>query len=314
MNTAFSKITGYNQEEINEIGFDNIVVGYEPSPSNPEISSFSILREKLINREIRECYGNIKIYDKDNNIRWLKSHTETFAHNRIARTKVFEFTKEKIASENALKIQKSLEEVGSNNHIALISANPENIIFTNDIYKILEIEEGPEFINDYEKYILKEDIPIVKNAINSLNIDNHSVKFSIRIISSKRDIKYLDCRLKDIYGGDSAEKAVINIFGDNVIKRNGYRYTLGFVQDNTEIINKESELEKLTQELIIKNCEKELLLKEVHHRVRNNLQLILSFINLERRFHEDDLELIINTMRLRIKTMSIIHEKNLFIT
>ena len=48
-------------------------------------------------------------------------------------------------------------------------------------------------------------------------------------------------------------------------------------------ITKEKEY---TNNLIKTDHEKTVLLQEVHHRVRNNLQIIMSFINLEKRFHK----------------------------
>jgi two-component sensor histidine kinase len=68
---------------------------------------------------------------------------------------------------------------------------------------------------------------------------------------------------------------------------------------------------KRAEELLMKSLnEKEMLLKEIHHRVKNNLQIIISLLKLQSGYVYDvrDIE-IFNNSRSRIETMSLIHEK-----
>lgn len=74
---------------------------------------------------------------------------------------------------------------------------------------------------------------------------------------------------------------------------------------------------KLSEQLSKKNKiisqtlgEKDVLHREIHHRVKNNLQIISSLLNMQSRYLSDDKSKeIVNESKNRIKSMSLIHQK-----
>lgn len=72
----------------------------------------------------------------------------------------------------------------------------------------------------------------------------------------------------------------------------------------------ESKIEERTLEILESEKEKTVLLQEVHHRVKNNLQIIISLFRLQSHFtdNEEALDLFRNSQN-RIRSMSKIHEK-----
>lgn len=83
---------------------------------------------------------------------------------------------------------------------------------------------------------------------------------------------------------------------------NNPNYFVAVFEDITERKEYESQLEESIKE-------KEVLLKEVHHRVKNNMQVISSILNLQSSYITDENALgIIRESQDRIKSMSFVHE------
>ncbi|MDI6644139.1 MAG: PAS domain S-box protein [Methanobacteriaceae archaeon] len=71
-------------------------------------------------------------------------------------------------------------------------------------------------------------------------------------------------------------------------------------------------LEKRDKEMAVKKSleEKEILLKEIHHRVKNNMQIISSLLNLQLNLEEEEkTKNILMESQGRIKSMAMVHEK-----
>lgn len=83
-------------------------------------------------------------------------------------------------------------------------------------------------------------------------------------------------------------------------------------QENLELLVKEktTELQDKNNRLVQQNAEKELLIKEIHHRVKNNMQIMSSLANLQIHSTEDQkVQLSLKQFASRINSMAIIHEK-----
>ncbi|MCO6499642.1 MAG: PAS domain S-box protein [Vicingus serpentipes] len=160
-----------------------------------------------------------------------------------------------------------------------------------------------EYINNTWKktmgYTTKEIIN--KNIFDFIHPESieHCKNIFKGFFNKKADGKYI----KTSFALKNKKGQKIILEGDISCKYNGDNFsTKGILRNVTE--------EKLTeQELKNSLQEKEVLLKEVHHRVKNNLQVISSILNLQSSYVEDKKTLdILRESQNRIKSMSFIHE------
>ncbi len=87
------------------------------------------------------------------------------------------------------------------------------------------------------------------------------------------------------------------------------RHLAGFTIDITERKLAELGIKEALEALRVSLREKELLLQEVHHRVKNNLQIISSLFSLEAEHTGEETRRILKRGQTRIRSLSLVHEK-----
>ncbi|GIW23614.1 MAG: hypothetical protein KatS3mg068_2621 [Candidatus Sericytochromatia bacterium] len=176
-------------------------------------------------------------------------------------------------------------------------------------------------------------------------IENSPLGFIIA--DTNGNITDLNNKLLEILGSPSAEETKkINLLNFPSLKESGYsdkfmecindrktiieemeytskwgknifvRYYMTPLIETNNVIGVQAILEDITDrknneiKLINSLKEKEILLKEIHHRVKNNLQIISSLLNLQKEHVTDEKsKSILLNVKNRIKSMSLVHEK-----
>jgi two-component sensor histidine kinase/PAS domain-containing protein len=112
------------------------------------------------------------------------------------------------------------------------------------------------------------------------------------------EIKNFEIALKNTFGVD----IWLDVYLSMIHYNNGRKELAVMMFDNTE---KRATEKRIRDSLL----EKEVLLKEVHHRVKNNMQLISSMLNLQSSYSDNnELGEILRECQSRIQSMSFIHE------
>ncbi len=201
---------------------------------------------------------------------------------------IYLLVEEKTKNDIGSKILDNLEIIQLLDETAIGYTDSSNsTIWTTEINNILEVnpnEYKDDTSNIIEQFVFEDDINLRKNAIGSLSKDNPDTAFILRVITGKDNPKYLETILHQNYDENG-----------NLLE------TLEIIKDVTSQLEYQDDIEETLKE-------KEILLTEIHRRVKNNLQIILSLINLNKSFEKDS-DTILNDTENRIYAMSLLHEQ-----
>ena len=156
--------------------------------------------------------------------------------------------------------------------------------FSEGFYNL--IEEDPKNYHhscDIIKNIVEEDIQCKIIELVTGKTDELSERITYNVHGNENNQKIAELYIERFEFGETS-------------------HSIGFITDITED-------RKITQELIEANEHQTILIKEVHHRVKNNLQVLNSFLNLEKRAYKNKPNIIIDHMQSRLSSLAILHEK-----
>jgi PAS domain S-box-containing protein len=98
-------------------------------------------------------------------------------------------------------------------------------------------------------------------------------------------------------------KILVRVFSSPVFKDNVFAGSLSIFSDITKIRQAE-------QKIIASLREKEVMLQEIYHRVKNNMQIISSMLKLQSQYvTKENAQTVFQNCQYRVKAMSLVHEK-----
>ena len=161
----------------------------------------------------------------------------------------------------------------------------EGYVWSSNFFKMLNLEKN-DYSNDVDiilKFLDDDYKEYITKKLNEARIGDRYFDETIKIKTKLGNIKYFNA-LAYFYLDDE-----------------DVTFAYLFIQDITENKQVEDRLHSLLKD-------KEVLLREVHHRVKNNLQIILSLLNLELRYHYDSPYDIITKSKERVYMMALVYE------
>ncbi|WP_321422527.1 PAS domain S-box protein [uncultured Methanobacterium sp.] len=283
VNMEFSALTGYIKEEIE--GRMKWTDFFAPE-DRLQMEEYHNLRR--INPDYAPRNYEARLLVSDGAIRYVYLTVAMLPGNQKSMMSILDMTELRVSKKAIEESREKFKSIFENAAEAIILFNCQGIIIESN-YKIEEI------------FGFKKEEIIGQNFMNIaslMGMDYDQTKIVFNHLISGHELEQIEWTIQNKNG-----KEVIFRVRPSIIKdKNSINGILLIMEDITEL---------KTVENCLKNSleEKEILLREIHHRVKNNLQIISSLLSLQRIQVEDKQTAdILWECQGRVRTMAMIHE------
>ncbi len=159
--------------------------------------------------------------------------------------------------------------------------------FVNGAYARYYGKRPDELINiNFIPHIPEAEMAMIDGLIAAITPENPLTKYEHRVITATGEVRWQRWTHRCIYGAEG-ELVEHQAVGHDITDR------------------------KHVEELVVRSLqEKEVMLKEIHHRVKNNLQVVCSLLNLQaKRIADPQTRIMFEESRDRVMSMALVHEK-----
>ncbi len=160
-------------------------------------------------------------------------------------------------------------------------------VWSDELYRIYGLDPGSH-VPSYEDYLTRvhpDDRQRVMDVTNGVLQDHRPYSHDERVFRPNGDLRWL------------------HTWAEPVLDDHGKLVRLiGVCQDITD-------RKRAEEEVLTRLEEKDILLREIHHRVKNNLQVIASLLSLQRRrLSDEEAKASLDESRQRVRSMALVHE------